>query len=215
MSLFEQQSLMFGYSTVSTDIKGRQTVNKPTANVSGMPVYTNDIRGKQSTMYPTENLTGYPVVSTDPKMFSGLDMTAIVQGARGYQILQSSGNITGWPTIYTETGADGNIMSQFVLPGNAPAGSFEYGRNGMPRPAAPKESIPKAITAPKVASNPSPPKVSTSNELTSSNDPNRISQLNRMDVRRRRTSQSQYATFIGDTMGTPVGRSSLKGRLHG
>jgi len=144
LSVWEQQSLSFGYNTTTTSLSGQQTVNKPIANVAGLPTYTTNLSGSTTINKPTENLTGYPVFYTgfdahSPDLFSNLNPTAIQQDLFGVdgqvRTLEPSGNITGWPTLWTHTIATPSgpqIDNMFVIPGFADAGSISYDDEGFP-----------------------------------------------------------------------------------
>lgn len=180
-NIFGSQSLQFGYSTITTNSRGQQSVAAPIGNVSGIPT-TSIVNKTVTQMLPTENLTGYPVISTGKSPFSKLDSTAVLQNFGGNQLLQASGNLTGWPVLYTRY-EHGNPVAQVVLPGFAPAGSFQYDQNGMPS----YKNLPSNYgdySSSDIVSSPVPPQAPSMQQQTSANSG--ASQQASLDAKRRR-----------------------------
>lgn len=168
---FAQDSLLWGYDTLTTGSNGQQTVNASTGNVSGMKAYKDG-----QAIMPTDNLTGYGVTTTDRSIVDSLAKTnpniAINDPPGGPMTIFASGNLTGWPVIYDVIGMSGP-ETKFVMPGYLDPGQITYYNTdipGIPRYKTPYEkwvdqtyaqaSTPQpapAVTPPPVAAIPPPP----------------------------------------------------------
>lgn len=168
-------------------------VKEANKNVMGYATTTTDLKGNTTKNKATENLTGYAVDSNTPGEFDSVDKsTAVVQKSpNSGKRLQSSGNITLWPTLYQETDLKGNTVNSFVIPGYLPAGSLSYTDSGIPyyrnqqiENSSPKQSdLLGPQTAPASAPLPTPP-----------GNQNLSSALNQSDSRRQRN--SYFNTFM-------------------
>lgn len=128
--LFGLGSLLAGYPA---NVGGKKV--DPLGNVFGMATYSVDKYGNKKKMNPTDNLTGYPVITSDP------DIIKSIKKKNPYVFMKSdgtnttiypSGNITGWPTIWTATDMQGNTSNIFSIPGYASPGSIAYDDEGFP-----------------------------------------------------------------------------------
>lgn len=191
-NLFTEQSTALGYPVIQTNSKGQQTVLKPTGNVSGIPIIQTT-GSNVTTLKPTENLTGYPVYSTGSNVFSNLANTAQLQKFGGMNVLQSSGNITGWPTLWQQFAPGGDLTNEFVIPGYTPAGSIAYDENGFPMFNTDTPPSVPSISSPKPAISPPAPSVGTPTALPSQDY---AKQAKQASTQRRLA----YRTFIGETL---------------
>jgi hypothetical protein len=196
MNLFEQQSLMYGYGTQTTSLSGAVTKNNPTASVAGMPTTTINLLGQKSVMKPTENLTGYPVFHTGGgDLFSNLDKTALLEEEDGLISLYPSGNITLWPTIWTQTDTRGQISNLFLIPGDAPAGSIAF-EGGFPTWNS-DYGGPESILGPDAAK--APMRSQTPKTATAASGDAEANAYNDLNKRRRRNTVS---SFLRTTVGS-------------